>query len=1010
MEVPSGHAAREAGGLAAVAQRAHRLYAERVANLSPAPWWTAVIITASSDRQALVYEAELRRRADGGRIPAGVTWLVVPDVAGRRIGSGGATLNALRVLVETAGVEARSNPARWWTAERVLILHSGGDSRRLPQYSPSGKLFSALPVSTPWGEASTVFDETMALSTLWVERLAAGLLVGSGDVLLTFDPAALDWSRPGVSGVAMLQPAETAARHGVYITDEQGRIYGFLQKPSLAELKAGGGIREDGRAALDTGLIRFDPAAAAALTRLAGETGAEDEPPPIDLYEHFTRALTGQWRPQAGDAPALHAVYTALEGTPFWCSVVQGDFTHVGTTSLFRRLMTGETPFSRIYEAQQWLGATRQPGVQSAGVVIDSVLSGGATLGAGTVVLECHLAAPVRAGHGSLLHGLEGITGRLEVPADTAVHQVPVAIPGGLRGVAIRAYGVEDDPKAPVAGGKATWFGRPILEVLAALGIDPESVWAGVPGPARSLWNAELFPLGSPDDAWAAVGWLLKLAGGTPPDSWMACPRLSLATSAQWVDGRALESSRIGRLKAAWCATAISLVESGADIRPLLANAPGLVPLAETGEALRRRASDGEQSAPTVAAARYYAASLFFGQAGLAADAGESRAAAFRMVRHAVSSGSIAAAARFAGPWKRAEVTVDGPARIDLGGGWSDTPPFCLDWGGAVLNVAVRLEGCSIAATVRRLAEPVIRCVSSSDGAAAEYRTLDALLAPPAPGDPFSIPRTALRMTGRFEPARTLEEALCSMGGGLEIRTAVNLPMGSGLGTSSILGATIVRALAEMAGETPDDQALSQQVMRLEQLMTTGGGWQDQVGGIFPGAKLATTGPGLRQRVRVEPVAWTPEREAEFENLVLLYYTGIRRVARDLLRQVVGRYLARETASVQVLHSIKTLAIEMSYAIEEGDWDHLGELLDRHWELNQVLDPNTANAPINEVMRAVRPYVRGAKLAGAGGGGFLILLAKSPNAREELRRFLTERGGGGAVYSWRIAREGLRIT
>jgi len=162
--------------------------------------------------------------------------------------------------------------------------------------------------------------------------------------------------------------------------------------------------------------------------------------------------------------------------------------------------------------------------------------------------------------------------------------------------------------------------------------------------------------------------------------------------------------------------------------------------------------------------------------------------------------------------------------------------------------------------------------------------------------------------------------------------------------------------------------------------------------------------------VRVEPVAWTPGREAEFENLVLLYYTGIRRVARDLLRQVVGRYLARETASVQVLHSIKTLAIEMSYAIEEGDWDHLGELLDRHWELNQVLDPNTANAPINEVMRAVRPYVRGAKLAGAGGGGFLILLAKSPNAREELRRFLTERGGGGAVYSWRIAREGLRIT
>jgi len=87
--------------------------------------------------------------------------------------------------------------------------------------------------------------------------------------------------------------------------------------------------------------------------------------------------------------------------------------------------------------------------------------------------------------------------------------------------------------------------------------------------------------------------------------------------------------------------------------------------------------------------------------------------------------------------------------------------------------------------------------------------------------------------------------------------------------------------------------------------MTTGGGWQDQAGGIFPGAKLLLTGPGLEQRLRVQPVSWMHGREAEFESLLLLYYTGVRRVARDLLRQVVGRYLARETACLQVLHSIR---------------------------------------------------------------------------------------------------------
>jgi fucokinase len=186
--------------------------------------------------------------------------------------------------------------------------------------------------------------------------------------------------------------------------------------------------------------------------------------------------------------------------------------------------------------------------------------------------------------------------------------------------------------------------------------------------------------------------------------------------------------------------------------------------------------------------------------------------------------------------------------------------------------------------------------------------------------------------------------------------------------------------------------------------MTTGGGWQDQAGGIFPGAKLLSTGPGLRQRIRVTPVTWSAERRTEFCDRLVLFYTGIQRVAKNLLQQVVSSYLAREVATVQVLHSIKTLATEMAWAMAEGDWDHLGELLDRHWELNKVLDPNTTNAPINALLRSVRPWTSGAKLAGAGGGGFLILLARDPHAAAALRREL-----GEGVCSFRIAEQGIRV-
>lgn len=249
-----------------------------------------------------------------------------------------------------------------------------------------------------------------------------------------------------------------------------------------------------------------------------------------------------------------------------------------------------------------------------------------------------------------------------------------------------------------------------------------------------------------------------------------------------------------------------------------------------------------------------------------------------------------------------------------------------------------------------------------------------------------------------------MRRVLRARGGGLEIATEVNLPMGSGLGTSSILAATVVRALAEMSGVALTESALTAEVMRLEQRMTTGGGWQDQVGGIYAGAKLVTSGPGLRQKLRVEPVAWSKEREAEFAERLVLYNTGLQRMAKNLLRQVVGSYLAREGATVQVLHGIKTLAMEMAFAMRDGEWEYLGTLLDRHWRLNQILDPHTTNAPINGVLARVRPFVFGAKLAGAGGGGYLILLAKDAANAAALRG---ELGGAERVA---IAQAGLRVT
>jgi fucokinase len=926
-------------------------------------FWDVVLVTASSERQAALYRDEIERRRQTGMLPEEAQFLVVPDPDDRRVGSGGATINALGVL---------GKDKAWWKEHRALLIHSGGDSRRLPQYSPIGKLFGVLPSRTRPRGTTTVFDETMTLSAAWAEGVSSGLLVASGDVVLRFDASGVDWNRPGVTGVAMRLSAETGSHHGVYVVGEGDRVYTFLQKPALQEMKAAGGVFDDGRVAVDIGLLRFDADLTDALTTLAGYKDL----PAVDLYDQITRGLTGQWTPEKNAGAFWWELARMLRSTgrlaAFHCAVVEGEFIHAGTTRSFRSLAS------------------------VSGGVLDSVIGEGSKVGHEAVILECDVDVPVFASRGAILHGLTGLSGAVEVPEDTVVHQLPVELPEG-RGWVTRAYGVEDDSKQPFAN--ATWFNRPILETFERLGIKVDDVWKLDRNPDQepTLWNAALFPVATADEAWRCARWMMGYAGEYDLPSWRTARRVSLAESAGCVDGRVLAEAHNHRLQGIWHDTALELAESGADLRPLLANLPGLAPAAKAGRSLRARAERMQHGTHE--------------NFTLAPEATASEQGAFACIQEAVRAGVTGETEAASSPWIFERVRVSAPPRIDLGGGWSDTPPFCFDWGGTVLNCALEIDGrYPIETEIRRIDEPVIRCYADTGAAMAEYWTREELLEACEPGSVFSIPRAALQLHGLPARDRALDVTLTELGGGLEIRCRVQLPIGSGLGTSSILAATVVKALAVMSGRTLGDHALSEAVMQLEQLMTTGGGWQDQAGGIFPGAKLLITGPGSRQRIRVQPVGWSPERQAEFSQLLVLYNTGIQRMAKDLLRQVVSRYLARETATIQVLHSIKTLAVEMSYAMVEGDWKHLGGLLDRHWQLNQVLDPHTANAPINAILNRARPFVHGAKLAGAGGGGFLMLLARDEQAAAALQKTLMlDAPASSGMVNYRIAEEGMRI-
>ena len=183
-------------------------------------------------------------------------------------------------------------------------------------------------------------------------------------------------------------------------------------------------------------------------------------------------------------------------------------------------------------------------------------------------------------------------------------------------------------------------------------------------------------------------------------------------------------------------------------------------------------------------------------------------------------------------------------------------------------------------------------------------------------------------------------------GGGIELTTLAAIPKGSGLGTSSIMGAVTLAVIQRVLGKTTTERNLFHDVLRLEQALTTGGGWQDQIGGSVGGTKIIRTRAGLIPDAAIHFLPSDVLDPHLNGGTTLLYYTGITRLAKDILEQVVGRYLDRNRQAMATLHRIHALAPTMADAVSRKDQAAFGRLITTAWELNKELDPNSTNPEV----------------------------------------------------------------
>ncbi|GEM_PF-237317 len=462
--------------------------------------WDYVILTASNPQQAQAYEKQIAGRFDAGRMPSKARFAVLPDPGGIRVGSGGAALHALKYI------RGDFRGADCFDTSKILLIQSGGDSRRVPQSSSAGKLFSPVPRERAGSVCSTLFDEIMDTMAALPCRLPPGLLHLAGDILLKFDPLEADIPDAEAAALTVKERAETGQNHGVFVPGTDGFAQRFLHKRPAGALQSEGAVDADGKVFIDTGAIWLGSEVVKSLFGLISTEGAIDdaklsrfvsEKARLSFYADFVYPMAEgsaleqylKEPPEGGFNPELESCREALWQAlrPYRLKLIElkeTAFIHFGTTAELLDLMNEG---SQKHALWGWKNTVCSEGPAGGAYTrVNSVIDGGSVIGPGSYIENSRLINCV-IGARCVIAGipLNGVT----VPGNTVIHCLKRKDGRFI----VRIYGVDDDPKAGLETG-GTFLGRPLAEFIEENRLHPETLWGDS---HRDLWNAKLF-LASP--------------------------------------------------------------------------------------------------------------------------------------------------------------------------------------------------------------------------------------------------------------------------------------------------------------------------------------------------------------------------------------------------------------------------------------------------------------------------------------------------------------------------------
>lgn len=919
-------------------------------------------------------------------------WFCTNDPVGHKLGSGGGTNWLLSACHQAWGSDKTFD--EWLKSDQRILLHAGGQSRRLPAYAPSGKVLTPIPVFR-WERGQRLGQNLMSIQMPLYERMMAmapghiHTMIVNGDVYIRSTQPLQPIPDADVVCYGLWISPDIAKDHGVFVSRRKspGVLEYMLQKPSAQTL---GELMRDHLFLTDIGVWLLSDKA---VKMLMSRSEHQGEIKCYDLYSEFGCSLGTDPTVDDEELRSLKVAILPLPG---------GEFYHYGTS---HEIISSTLAVQNLVNDQRVImHHTAKP---HPSIFIQNTISRirPTESNPDLWIENSFIGARWTLASHQIITGVPENDWTVSLRDGECIDIVPVA--GGA--YVVRPYGFDDKFRGDLHDPSTLYMGIPFKDWAAARSVDIDQI----PG-CHDLQSAAIFPVSENlDDVETMLRWMMSEPQSEAGKSlWLAARKMSADDISAEADLRRLTSQRRSFCRQNWMDISKNYQKSVFYQLDLLDAAHQFVdmkipepdPISDDAP-LMQRIHD----------------CMFRAQVenlrGEDFDASERRS--FRLLSEGLTS-TVLADRQHPKMAVYSDQIVWGrsPVRIDIAGGWTDTPPFCLMEGGNVINFAIELNGQPPLQTyIRPCREPHIILRSIDLGASEVVNTYEELADFSHVGSPFSIPKAALVLAG-FQPGYSdevfdsLKSQLEAFGCGIELTLLSAIPAGSGLGTSSILASTVLGAVNDFCGLAWDKNEIGKRTLVLEQLLTTGGGWQDQFGGILQGVKLLQTSYGFNQ---APIVRWMPDSlytQPEYQCCHLLYYTGITRTAKKLLSEIVRKMFLNSSEQLALLRQMKAHTMDMYEAIQREDFVQMGKLVRHTWMQNQLIDGGTNPPEVQRITALIDDLCLGYKLPGAGGGGYLYMIAKDAEAAARIKQVLNanRQNDCARFVDMTLSKKGLQVS